>query len=631
MLTETGEKIFKLKYAKDEEETWADACLRVALYVASVEDEDAQAEWTAKFFQLIHELAFLPAGRILANAGTEIKNLMNCFVLPMEDSRKEIYKTLGNAAEIFTYGGGIGYNFSHLREEGALINTTGTPSSGPVSFMELFNSTAEIIQQASRRGAQMGMLNVRHPDILKFINYKSSLNRKHTKIINEIKRKLGVRKANFLVTSLGYGENEEQELVKKLSKVLADNQLNYFNISVVLPDDFMRAVEEDKDWNLISPLTNKIVQTVKAKELFSSLAESAWESGDPGVYFIDRANEDNIVKYLGRLETTNPCGEVPLLPYEPCCLGSLNLHKFYNPISNGVDLEFLEFAIRTAVRFLDNVQEISYIPIPEVEDMAKGLRRIGLGVMGWADLLAELEIPYNDEKAFKLAEKLSWFISFFSWSESVNLAKQRGHFIKFKPDEIDMSPLYKVFNSPHSPRKFKEEEVIKIRNVAVTSIAPTGSIALLAGVNSSIEPFYAIVYKRNLMSGIEDASKESLVEVNSILFRKLSELESDSGKNWTDSFPISLKGTIFDADNIPEKLRKVFLTAHEIDWKDHIRAQAAWQKYVTSSVSKTINMKYSVTVKDVEKAFMEMWKAGLKGGTIYRDGSKSFQVLSVGR
>lgn len=618
MLNDIGEKILSLKYAREGED-WTKLCLRVASYVALAEKEEEQLGITEEFFRVMYHKAFIPGGRILANSGTGILNLMNCFVLPLDDSRTSIYETLGNSAEIFAHGGGIGYNFSKLRERGAEIKGTGGKSTGPLSFMELFDTTGEVIQQASRRGAQMGMMSVRHPDILNFIRFKAQLNERNERILFELAPESSGHEASY-------------------RRVLSDNQLTHFNISVIIPDDFMFAVQEDKSWDLISPSTGEVVETIKARTIFDALCENAWESGDPGVFFIDRAEEDNMVGYLGEITATNPCGEVPLLPYEACCLGSLNLHEFYDAdrdlgmgFSNtvgGINWEKLEYVVRLSTRFLDNVQTLSETPIDIINETCKNLRRLGLGVMGWADLLAELELPYNSPEANELAEKISWFISFFSWSESLIFGEERSPFKGFDKDLVNQEVIYKIINSKYSSREVVPEP-LPVRNISVTSIAPTGSIALLAGVNSSIEPFYALSYRRNITSGVGNTAKDYVIEVNSILFKKLNEYGLSKKEIGEIREHLVRNGTLETAPHVPEHLKKVFVTAHEINWEDHVKTQASWQKYVTNAVSKTINMKNSSTVEDIKNAYILMWESGLKGGTIYRDGSKSFQILNT--
>ena len=620
MLNPTAEKIFKLKYSLDGNESWKQTCMRVATHIASVEEEPE--EWVGKFFQMMYYKAFLPGGRVLANAGTEIKNLNNCFVLPIEDSRESIYQTLKDAAEIFAWGGGVGYNFSGIRETGAPVKTTGGEASGPLSFMSLFDQTGEVISQASRRGAQIGLLNCDHPDIEKFIDFKSTLNSRNERVLADYYRNL--EKAGLDRRRKGY--------FNVLEKTLQDDQLTHFNISVSLTDDFMESVAADEDWKLISRVGGDAVKTIKARELLQLIADKAWESGDPGVFFSDRANMDNMVKYLGIVEATNPCGEIPLLPYEPCCLGSINLLSIYDEETEAINFPFLEELVRTAVRFLDNKQELSETPLEKVNYWSKGLRRLGLGVMGWADLLAKLEIPYDSDDALDLAEYLSWFISFFSWLESISLAEKRGVFPLYDEKEADLEVVFKSLQAPYVPHQFDIEDVRKTgtRNVAITSIAPTGTIALISGVNSSIEPFFALAYKRNITEGIGNEAKDFVIEINSILLEKLkkdghTEEEIEEIKKY-----ILKHGTISEHPKIFDQTKSVFRTSLEIEFTDHIRMQAAWQKYVDNAISKTINMKNNATKDDIFQAYFLMWEAGLKGGTIYRDNSKSFQILETG-
>ena len=628
-LTPTAEKIFKLKYSLKGEESWKQTCLRVAAYVSSVEAED-QEEWVGKFYQMMYYKAFLPGGRVLANAGTKIKNLNNCFVLPIDDSRESIYQTLKDAAEIFAWGGGVGYNFSAIRETGAPVKTTGGKASGPVSFMSLFDETGEVISQASRRGAQIGLLDCDHPDIENFINFKSTLNSRNERLLSEYYRNL--EKAELDRRRKGY--------FNVLEKTLQDDQLTHFNISVNLTDDFMEAVAADAEWNLISRVEgedltdedNSVVKTVQARDILMLIAEKAWESGDPGVFFSDRANMDNMVKYLGLLEATNPCGEIPLLPYEPCCLGSINLLSIYDEEAKEINFPFLEELVRTSVRFLDNVQELSTTPVKKVNDWASGLRRLGLGVMGWADLLATLDIPYDSDDALDLAEYLSWFISFFSWLESMSLALDRGVFPYYDEHEVDLEVMFKSLQSTYVPHQFDLDVVRKhgVRNVAITSIAPTGTISLISGVNSSIEPFFALAYKRNITEGVGNEAKDSVIEINPILLQKLQEEDFSTEEIEEIKKYILKHGSIADHPKIFDHIKSVFSTSLEIDFTAHIKMQAAWQKYVDNAISKTINMKNSATSDDIFKAYFLMWEAGLKGGTIYRDNSKSFQILETG-
>ena len=617
-LSEKAQKIFNLKYSRPNE-SWEQASWRVANYIASAEksygkSEKEILEVATTYYQMISNLHFIPGGRILANAGTGIKSMMNCFVLGLEDSRSSIYQTLKDAAEIFAHGGGCGYDFSNIREEGSTITTTGGKASGPLSFMTLFDQTGEVIQQASRRGAQMGMLSVHHPDVLKFIDFKSSLNSRNTRLVNEYQTNLHM--AGKTVSSLPV-----------LEKTLLDDQLTHFNLSVILDDLFMEKVEDDLEWNLEG---KDIKQTIYARDLLTKIATRAWESGDPGLFFIDRVNKDNVVPYLGKLSCTNPCGEVPLLSNEACCLGSINLHSLYDPSTEGLDIELLEFLVRNSIRFLDDVQEISELPLKQVNYMCKGLRRLGLGVFGLADLLAELELAYDSKEAKDLANYLSWLINFFAWQESIDMAKEYGTFSLYEKDSVNLEPIIRVLNnSQYNPYTFDltDLETYGVRNVSVTSIAPTGTIAILAGLNSGIEPYFALAYKRNITEGVGNIAKDYLVEVNPILFKKLKKYGMDDETISKVKDHIMHTGEISSFEGVPDKLVKVFKTASEINWKDHVDMQANWQNWISNAVSKTINLPNESTIDDIYNAYLYAWHEGVKGLTCYRDGSKMFQIL----
>lgn len=564
-LSPNADKIFKRKYARTlpsgKLEEWPQACVRVAEYVASAElREDIRLQMLAEFTKIMLEKTFLPGGRILANAGTNIKNLMNCFVLPIEDSREGIYDTLKKAAEIFARGGGIGYNFSNLREVGAEVKSTGGKASGPLSFMYLFDQTGEVISQASRRGAQMGILDIDHPDVVEFINYKSELSRKNQRFLREYQRNVELH--GFVV---------DTARCRVLSKTLADNQLTHFNISVSVSDEFMKVLKHQLEWTLSNG------KVYDAEYLMLVIAENAWESGDPGIFFVDRANEDNMVPYLGNIGATNPCGEVPLLPNEACCLGSINLERFVE--DDFIDFDYIKEVVWLAIRFLDNVHTMNEMPIPEVDKAIKLTRRLGLGVMGWADMLDELRLPYDHEEAFILAEIIAKFIQTEAWKASMELAQERGDFLGFQRNNMNWNLIDKL----ELPRE-------RTRNVAVTSIAPTGSISLLCDVNSGIEPYFARDFRRNITYGVGNTAKE-IIQQTSV---------SDSVK-----------------------------TAHEIHWRDHIKMQAAWQRWTCNAVSKTINMPHEATVEDIIDAYKLAWELGCKGITVYRDGSRLFQILEA--
>jgi ribonucleoside-diphosphate reductase alpha chain len=616
VLSENAEKIWKLKYARTKEdgtkETWEEGCWRVAYYVASAEKEygatdEEVLELAKDFYRMMVNLLFIPGGRVLANAGTNIKNMFNCFVVPVEDSRVGIYKALGTSAEIFAHGGGVGYNFSKLRERGASISSTGGKASGPLSFMLLFDETGEVIQQASRRGAQMGILNIDHPDIESFINYKSIPNDKNRRLIKEIRDNLDRK-----ITSIPGNYSIEAEQVAR--HILTDNQLTHFNISVGITDDFMKAVDEDAEWNLTSRVDGSVTKTLKARDLMYRIAESAWRSGDPGVLFLDRMESGNMVPYLGKLDATNPCAEVTLLPNEPCCLGSINLSAM---IEDGVVSEKkLSWVTTMAVRFLDNVHTINQTPIEEVNEAAKNTRRLGLGVMGWADLLVKLGIPYDSQEAISLAEEVMKSISTVGWGTSQYLAEERNPFKAYDKERV-------INIAPHIL-----SDGDAVRNVAITSIAPTGTIAILAGVNGGIEPFFALTYTRYITEGVGNVIKDKITEVNPYLVGYFA-------RKW-DTYTTEQHEEILEAikqtGKIPEWVsqddKEVFKVAGNINWKSHIDMQAAFQKYVDNSISKTINMPNETTVYDIMDAYMYAWRAGLKSIALYRDNSKAFQILN---
>jgi ribonucleoside-diphosphate reductase alpha chain len=604
------EKIFKMKYAIREDETWEQMCWRVSSYVAQNEEEVDY--WSAEFFKFIYNQLFIPGGRILKNSGTDVKNLYNCFFFNLEDSRTSIYETLKDTAEVLAWGGGVGLRFSELREKGALIKSSNTPSSGPLSFIDLFNLTGDVIQQASRRGAMIGLLDISHPDILDFFNSKSTLSTNNKKVISDLDR----------IT------DKKQEF---LTKVLIDNQLTHFNISTEVTDKFMQAVENDEDWHLISPNTAEVKQTMKARDLLMLMSKHIYESGDPGIIFKDTILKDNMVHYISDIVGTNPCAEITLLSHEPCDLASINLYKVYDMEAKQIDYELLESVVRTAVRFLDNIHDVSYTTVDKVNEMAKGLRRIGLGVMGFADLLAEMNIPYDSDDAEFLADYISWFISYFAWLESISLASEKGAFPYYDKDKVDLHVVEKVLNSPFAPITLDIEKIKEVgfRNVSVTALAPTGTISLLADVNSVVEPFFALAYKRHITQGIENKALDTIIMTNPILERKLRESIPDADLEKIAK-KILKSGSIQNIEEIPAEIKRVFKTSNEIEPEDHIRIQAAWQKYVSNSVSKTINLKESATVEDIYNALILMWKNNLKSSTLYRNNSKLFQILNAG-
>jgi len=617
--------VYQSKYSLRGEENWAQTCWRIASNVAEVEKnygatEEEVLEKAREFTEVMLNRAFLPGGRIISNTGTGIKNLYNCFFFRIEDSRDSIYDVLKNAAEIFAWGGGVGIDISNLREKGAIINTTGGQSSGAVSFLKLFDLTGDIIQQASRRAAIIAIMDVSHPDILEFIHCKSEANKSSLAVIEEFEN------------NLKHNGFDKEVVMDTLSRTLADRQLMHFNISVVLSDKFMKAVEEDLAWELISPATGEVKGILMARELMDEIAHHIWTNGDPGVLFRERIDEDNMVPYIDDKLGVNPCGEINLISGEPCNLASINLHSV---VENGeINYSMLEYLVRLGVDFLDNVHDISENKIEEVNKKAIDLRRIGLGVMGFADMLAELEIPYDSGEAIHLAEYLSWFITKFAWMESITLGQERGYFPAYEAEKVNLSNIQSLFESGYTPEDFDKERFMKelrelgIRNVSVTAIAPTGSIALIAEVNSSIEPFYSLAYKRFVTEGESNKAKKIFVMTNRILGSKLLERGLDETEMESINDYIIENKSVQGCDLVPMDLQQVFKTAHDLAPEDHINIQAAWQSHTSNAISKTINIPNEFEKKDIPALLVKMWKKRIKSSTIYRDGSRFFQILN---
>jgi len=511
------------------------------------------------FFQMMASLDFLPNSPCLMNAGRDLQQLAACFVLPLEDSLDSIFETVKQTALIHQSGGGTGFSFSHLRPKADTVQSTGGIASGPVSFMRVFNMATEVIKQGgTRRGANMGVLRIDHPDIMEFVTIKQK-----------------------------------------------PDEMSNFNLSVGMTKAFMEALEKDHEYSLINPRTKREVRRLKAREVFEAIVSAAWQTGDPGVLFLDRINEANPTPELGEMESTNPCGEVPLLPHEPCVLGSINLSHMLKKRNGGweADFEKVRRTVRDAVHFLDNVIDVNQYPLPQIAQMAKGNRKIGLGVMGLAHFFIRLGIPYNSPKALEVVRGLMSFIQYQARERSIELAEGRGAFPNYKGSIYDRAGA------------------MRMRNATVTTIAPTGTLSLLANCSSGIEPLFAIQYTRRALEGME-------FQITDPLFMELGEKE---GFLSPEVMRLITEGaSLQDISQVPEHIKELFVTSFEIPPVWHIKIQAAFQEYTDNAVSKTINFPRDASKEEVREAFLLAYRERCKGITIYRSGSKGGQVLACG-
>ncbi len=558
-LTVLAKRYLKRNSKGEPTETPADMFRRVAETIDAAEPAvkgKKKKSFADQYYRMMTDLDFLPNSPTLMNAGRELGQLSACFVLPVEDSMESIFEAIKNTALIHKSGGGTGFSFSRIRPANDEVRSTSGVSSGPLSFMRVFDTATETIKQGgTRRGANMGIMRVDHPDIMDFIMSK----RDQTVLTN-------------------------------------------FNISVGITEAFMIAVEKDQDYDIINPRDGKVLKKLSARKVFDKIIDMAWSNGEPGIIFLDRLNRDNPTPHIGEFETTNPCGEQPLLPYESCNLGSINLAHMLK--GNEIDWDKLAQTTALGTRFLDNVIEANKYPLPEIDEMTRANRKIGLGVMGWADMLILLGIPYNSPEAIALGEKVMGFINDKAHEESIILAQERGAFPNFKGSTYD---------KPEAP---------EIRNATCTTIAPTGTISIIANSSSGVEPLFAVSYIRQVLDN------DILIEVHP-LFEKIARERGFYSEELMKK--IAEHGTVADIPEVPEDIRRIFVTSHDITPKDHVLMQAAFQRHTDNAVSKTVNFTSDATREDVAMVYQLAYQEGCKGVTIYRDGSRDMQVLSVSK
>lgn len=594
-LTENAIKVLEKRYLKRDNtgkcvESPADMFHRVADTLASGDlkfgksSEDVK-KLADRFYTAITNKYFMPNSPTLMNAGRELGQLAACFVLPVEDSLEGIFETVKNTALIHKSGGGTGFSFSRLRPKNSVVRSTMGVSSGPVSFMEVFNAATEAVKQGgTRRGANMGILRVDHPDILDFINCKSD-----------------------------------------------NNKLNNFNISVAITDKFMDAYLNGTDYELINPKDNSVAGKMSAKKVFDMIVDGAWRNGEPGIIFIDTMNYDNPTPQIGAIESTNPCGEVPLLPFEACNLGSINLGMMVTS-ENGktvVDWNLLGETTKTAIRFLDNVIAINNYPLPQISEMVQNNRKIGLGVMGWADMLMKMGISYASEEGTHLGSQIMEFIDYVSKCESVELSKERGRFGNFEGSIYDSEDyLYNKYKGKSAgiitDDQWKDlDSQIKqfgIRNATTTCIAPTGTISMIAGSSGGVEPLFGLVFSRLIMDGTE------MLEINPIF----KDYMISRGLYSEDLMKkISVDGSLKHVDGVSEEIKHIFVTAHDVSPYWHVKMQAAFQLHTDNAVSKTVNFEEHATREDIKEAYILAYKNHLKGITVYRNNSRQFQPMNL--